>query len=492
MIMNVMMYLFLDRNTLKLLYLKKSFMGQFEVAIFQKTHLVEILQNGTIANTDVVASAIKEALTAAQKSNGNGKDVTLILPQNAFGFFRTEVPTDIAPAAIQSFIRDKARTALNIDVDATINDYIMEESADQKVISFYSLSAETYAKIQEVCSLLEIKLASIVPETLCYFKLFKKTLRKDKKEVILYARYDKEQIKGYFYDSFGLLTSDTWEENLTSKATVEQLLKEQAEKYEKEGKKINRLILSGEESENVRQDTFTKEIGVWTNPLKRIIPNFYDEYLKMLVVTPPAPFPVLTYDACLGAFIMFEANKNFTFLRPAAKKSQRSRPSFSLSGMPVKEFIIFLLSFGLSFAVFIAASRGSISKLSFPKSFSIPFAQTKPSATPTPTPVKPTVTPTVAITKDEIKLKVLNGSGTAGKATEVKNILAKKGYGEILTGNADNFDYTTTEIQVKKTKPGLGEMIKNDIKANTTKVKITILNEDSAADAVVIFGTDFK
>ncbi len=487
-----MMYLFLDRNTLKLLYLKKSFIGQFEVAIFQKTHLVDILQNGTIANTDVVASAIKEALTATQKSNGNGKEVTLILPQELFSFFRTEVPTDITPGAIQSFIRDKARTTLNIDVDTSLTDYIVEESADQKVINFYSLSNETYTKLQEVCHLLELKLNSVVPETLCYFKLFKKTLRKDKKEVILYARYDKEKLKGYFYDSFGLLTSEMWEADISSKTTVEHLLKEQAEKYEKEGKKINRLILSGEESENVRQDTFTKEIGVWTNPLKRIIPNFYDEYLKMLVITPPAPFPVLTYDACLGAFIMFEANKNFTFLRSAAKKSRSARPSFSLSGMPIKEFIIFLLSFGLSLAVFIAASRGGISKLSFPKSFSIPLAQAKPTPTPAPSPVKPTVTPTVAIAKDEIKLKVLNGSGTAGKATEVKNVLAKKGYGEILTGNADNFDYVTTEIQVKKTKPSLGEMIKNDIKANTTKVKITTLNEDAAADAVVIFGTDFK
>ena len=109
-----------------------------------------------------------------------------------------------------------------------------------------------------------------------------------------------------------------------------------------------------------------------------------------------------------------------------------------------------------------------------------------------PTIAPPPATPTPNFKKEDVKIKILNGSGIKGKATEIKEILRKKGYAEILTDNADNFDYTVTEIQVKGDKKQLGEMIKEDLKDYITSPKITTLDDKEASDLVLIFAADFK
>ena len=484
-----MIYLSLDKDGLKLLYLKRSFMGQYEVSTFEKKHSTDLLQEGKVLNVDVVASAIKEGINSVVGTNQNGKEIYLVLPQKAFSFFRTEVPADIAPTALASFIKDKARATLNIDLDSSLYDSFIEENGGQKKITFYAMDQTTWASYQQVFNLLELKVFTVLPDTLAYFKLFKKTLRKDKKENILYARYEKASVTGYLYDSYGLVSPDIWVEELTDKKTAEAVLKSKTEEYEKEDKKINRLILSGEESEAVRQDTFTKEVGVWTNPLKRIIPNFYEEYTKMLVVNNNKAFPILTFDADFGAFIFSQENKNFSFLKNSAKaaKTPRSLPKVRL---PVKELLIFVASFAVSLLILLGLSRTSLKSLPVNLAFNL----NKPSSTPSPqpSPTTPPASPTPSLKREDMKIKVLNGSGTAGKATEVKDVLKKKGYGDILTGNADNFDFTATEIQIKASKKDLESMLKEDLKDHTTKIKVSTLPEKDPADAVITFGTDFK
>ena len=109
-----------------------------------------------------------------------------------------------------------------------------------------------------------------------------------------------------------------------------------------------------------------------------------------------------------------------------------------------------------------------------------------------PTVIPPTATPTPNFKKEDVKITILNGSGVKGKATEIKEILKNKGYTEIVTDNADNFDYKITEIQVKKDKKQLGDMIKNDLKDYVATPKISVLDDKEAADLVLIFAADFK
>ena len=480
-----MVYLFLDKNRIKLLNLKKNLFGQQETLFFEKHHEVTLLDKGKVANSDVLASAIKEAFTLAAKSPIKERDIFLILPQESFHFLRTDIPADIAPSALHSFIKDKARSIFPVELETCYGDYFVKEHEGQKVITFFALDKESLDGFKKSFALLDLKVYKLLPDTLAYFKLFEKTLRKEKKETIFYVDYDRKHLVGYVFDSFGLITPERWSHEIKNGETVEELLKKKVLEFEERKHKPNRIILSGNDSEHIRQDTFTKSVGAWTNPLKRIIPNFYQEYVKQLVVDPKTNLSILQFDVCFGAFIFNQENKHFMVLkRDFGKKSERAvrLPKVSLPG---KEIMLFIASFSLSFLVFSVLSRTQLNVNSILKRF-------EPTATPTLTPPPPTPTPTLSMKKDEVKIKILNGSGTAGKASEVKDILKNQGYQEILTGNADTFDYEQTEINTKKGLSGLSNILQDDLKDYTKTIKKGVLKEEEAADVVIIIGKDFK
>ena len=206
----------------------------------------------------------------------------------------------------------------------------------------------------------------------------------------------------------------------------------------------------------------------------------------MLIPKDGKAFPILTYDVCFGAFILSEENKSFSLLKNGInlKKKNFSMPKI---GLPKKEIVLFVSSFVISFLLFILISKSKIN-LTTPNFLS----KSNKVATVSPTVIPPSPTPTPSFKKEEIKIKILNGSGVRGKATEIKDLLKAKGYADIVTGNADNFDFKVTEIQVKKDKSQLGNMIATDLKDYISSPKISVLDDKETADAVLIFAADFK
>ncbi len=480
-----MLYVFLDQKQIKILLLKKTMLGQFEASFFAKKHEVDFLSNGSVNNLDLLASALKEGLT--QLGAQQEKQVFLILPQESFVFLKAEVPVDIGSSAVTSFIQDKARASLRVDLDNYFYDYFLKEVDQRRQVTFYAIEADRLEKYFETFNLLGLKVTSLLPESLSLFKLFEKTLRPEKKENILYVDFTKGELSGYIYDSGGLYSDEKWVESLSTEETLQQALKTRKEELEQKGIKLNRIILAGDESENVRQDTFTKEVGVWTNLLKRIIPDFYQESLKLLVVKTGSPFPILAYDVCFGAFVFSQENKGFHILKNPFKMKKRR---ISLSGFPLfrREVLIFLVSAILSFGVFLGLSKLNWSGVKLPN-LSTTIGQIKPSLTPTKIPS----TPTPSIKKEELKIKILNGSGTAGKASTLKDLLVEKGYQEIVTGNADNFDYKQTIIQTKKSLAAAGQQIAKDIRDSVASPKLdpTLIATDPS-DVIITIGSDFK
>ncbi|MFN4212347.1 MAG: LytR C-terminal domain-containing protein [Microgenomates group bacterium] len=477
-----MVYLFIDEYNIKLLSLKKTVFGQQEVAFFQKKHETQLLKEGRIISVDLLASAIKEGLSLASPSSINEKDVCLILPQNSFLFTRCQVPSDIASSAVEAFVKDKARATISSNLDETINDFFVVSSEKENVVSLYAIKIEDFENFNQVFSLIDLKIKAIIPDTLAYFKLFEKTLRREKKETIFYVSFDNNSLSGYLFDSLGLLDQKRWLANLEN-TKAEEVLKNKINQFNEQNLKLNRIILSGAASEKVRQDTFTKAVGVWTNPLKKIISTFYGNYLKLLIVNENKPFPLLDLDVCFGAFIFSVENKNFSLLKkPTLSSKLKKTSSFPSISLPKKELVIFVGSFLLSFLFFLF-----ISNMKPKLNLSLPTATPTPTVTPT-----ATATPTPSFKKEELKIKVLNGSGVRGKAGQVKEILKDKGYGEVLTDNADNFDYKVTQINVKKDKTQAASFIQNDLKDYTPAPKIGELSEKEIADVVIIIGADFK
>ena len=399
-----MIYLFIDKNQIKLLHLKKSLLGQYEASFVEKEFEIDLLENGAIKNIDVMASSIKEGLQRLHRGFDN--HIFLILPQNSFSFIKADVPKDIAPSAIDAFILDKVRSTLTIDINNCFCDYFLNDVDNQKQVNFYSINNDILESYIETFNLLNLKLVFILPETLAIFKLFEKTLRKEKKENILYVSSDKLKIYGFLFDTGGLNNDERWQIDIKDSKKLEDIIKEKSAQYEEKGIKLNRIILSGSESENIRQDIFTKNVGIWTNPLKRIIPNFYQDYIKMIVTQSDKSFPILSLDMCFGAFIFAQENKDFNILKKPKKGGKKVRAGGINIPIFTKEFFIFFIALVVSFSIFYL-----ISQINF-KNIKLPLL-----SKPTPTPVKkPTPTPTPVIDKKELKIKILNGSGIPGIA----------------------------------------------------------------------------
>ena len=493
--MILMIYLLLNENQIKILYLKKTLLGHYDIVFYEKKYQMSFLKNGQLINPDLTASAIKEALTLISPQKIKDREVTLILPQSSFEFIRSDVPDDMAPSVLEAYIREKARAQIKAELDNCYYDHMLVESEDKRQIIFYALDNDIFLKFTEPFNLLDLKVKTAIPETLSYYKLFEKTLRKEKKENIFYVSYDGATAQGYVYDSYGLLEDAKWKKELKEKDTIEDVLNAKATELEKKGVKLNRLILSGEESENIRQDTFTKNVGVWTNPLKRIMPHFYSDYLKMFTSANNKTIPYLQFDACIGAFILATENRDFNLFKRRLNNFQYKTYKSQGFEFPWKAIGLFALVFAITVGGIYGLSRINwngmsginLGAITSSLSFAEPTATPAPTAVPTNTP-----TPTPELAREDVRVRVLNGSGTAGKATEVRDILREAGYSDILTGNADSFDYEQTEVQIKEEFEEYFGTIQSDLSEYVEVNEAETLDEDDAADVVIIIGTDFE
>jgi len=490
-----MLYIYIGQHIIKVLHVSKSLLGQYSVQQAEKKFSVQLIKAGKVAHIDIVASAIKEVISHLTGGAAKEKQISLILPQEAFYFSRSEVPNDMAASAIASFMKEKARSVLPLHLDSVYYDFVGAENENKRIVSLFAVEESTVQGYKDTLQLVDLQLTSLLPDTLTYYKLFEKTLRKGKIEHILYGSYEDDLISAYLFDSFGLLEKEAFSAKLVQGKGVEEPLKKIGSEYEEKHQKINRLILSGSLSDSVRQDTFTKDVGIWTNPLKRILPHFYGDYLKMLVTLDAKPFPILQFDACFGALIFSLENRGFSLLKNkfspslAVMNQVVQKKSFSMPGIRIsKEVVLFIVSFVGSFLIFTLLTQ---SPAGFNMRLPNLIAKAKPTATPTPIPL-PSPTPTPEINMDIIKVKILNGSGTVGKAGDVKTVMKEKGYKDIVTGNADTFDFKTTEIAVKKGKEYIGSFVLKELIDFAKNAKVTVLDEKENADIVVTVGKDFK
>lgn len=494
-----MLYIYLDTHQIKLLQLKKSLLGSYEAAFYKKIFDTDLLENGLPKNIDVINSAVKKTLELIPETPLRDRDVTLIIPQPLFLFFRADMPVDITTSVVDSYVKEKLQTELKMNPEDCYYSYFIQESENQKKIIFYGIQKDTFQSISQPFTLLELKLQSIIPESLAYYKLFEKTLRVNKKETIWFVNYDNTSLNGYVYDSFGLLEPDRLSYTISDGEKIEKILQKKASEYTAKNIKLNRLILSGQKAEKVRQDTFTKDVGVWTNPLFRIIPHFYNDYLKLLQHE-KAPVPILEHDVMLGAFIFSLENKQFSLVqrKKTTQAFVKSATEMTTKKMPWRGIILFIISFVITFIGLYFLSKmnifGKMSGFKLP-TFSAPalFTKNTPTPEPSPTPEGPTPTTVPQIDRATVRIKVLNGSGIPGKASDVKEFLNSKGYEEILTGNADAFDYETTVVQIRaENNSELKALISEDIASQVSKPTFEALDEEEASDIVILVGTDFK
>lgn len=133
----------------------------------------------------------------------------------------------------------------------------------------------------------------------------------------------------------------------------------------------------------------------------------------------------------------------------------------------------------LAFGVVAAVRKGSTPE---PSPTPSPLATPAPSPSPTPEPV----------VMSDLQVNVLNGSGVPGEAGKVAKLLEELDIVEPDTGNAENYDYTTTYVSLK---PNLPTSVYDSIKsvlADYTVMQGDPLEEDHDYDVVVIVGVSSK
>ncbi len=103
---------------------------------------------------------------------------------------------------------------------------------------------------------------------------------------------------------------------------------------------------------------------------------------------------------------------------------------------------------------------------------------------PTPTPISEEVD------LSEYNLRVLNGSGIAGEAGRVANLLSEAGFSNPNAANANNQNYTDTIIEHKETvsKAAIDEIVSALEDTYTVEISNELIDEDEEYDVVVIVG----
>lgn len=122
---------------------------------------------------------------------------------------------------------------------------------------------------------------------------------------------------------------------------------------------------------------------------------------------------------------------------------------------------------------------------------------TEPTEAPTPTETETdaekekSATSSSKLKLNKYKIWILNGSGKAGEAKKLADLLADKGFNIIKTGNADNYDYENTFIKAKeKIEQEFTDKIKEELKDEYKIAKDENLEATESADVIIIIGKE--
>lgn len=102
----------------------------------------------------------------------------------------------------------------------------------------------------------------------------------------------------------------------------------------------------------------------------------------------------------------------------------------------------------------------------------------------------PEASAAATVDKSAAKLRILNGGGKAGAASEAKDFLESKGWDVASLGNADSYDFTQTVVRLKAKFSSLGSVLIADLSSKySTQSTSEVLEASSTADIEVIVGS---
>lgn len=145
-------------------------------------------------------------------------------------------------------------------------------------------------------------------------------------------------------------------------------------------------------------------------------------------------------------------------------------------------FITALLAGGVAVAGFLYVSQKK------PQKVPAPHELPTPAVTIMPTEPVASSSATGTVDVSSLSVQILNGSGIAGEASRVRDDLKKVGFTNFSLGNADSYDFTDTQVQVKENADaGLFKTIQEALSNYTTVEKDPLLKTNTY-DVVITVG----
>jgi hypothetical protein len=185
-------------------------------------------------------------------------------------------------------------------------------------------------------------------------------------------------------------------------------------------------------------------------------------------------------DNTQGESFFTRSRRTYTY-ESAKGSSNKRRVILIIVGI----LILFAL---IGIAIFATGGKGELEKDLTPTPT---IQQNPPTSSPSPTP-KAQKTPTPTATKldrSNISIEIQNGNGEKGVASKASSYLKGLGYKIESTGNADNFNYDKTVIEIKASDKQYLDQLKSDLAKNYSVGSTSAtLSLKESADAVVIIG----
>jgi len=431
---------------------------------------------------DIWALYLKKLLEDSGLPKTRKLNAQIILAERFFDFARLDIPLDIPSEAVSDYVENQLHTLFTTISPTDSHKYVLSTVRGKTTANIYVLTSQNKQTIDTLLDFFDINAQAFYPESLLLFETFNHTLNTTKKERVFFLEFEPQTSTGLYFDANGLVENTVL---IISSADIEKDLKA----LNKSDNKPTRLVLSGTKSLDIRQDSFTKTIGIWTNPLHRILA---DSELSTIAQQYLLETSIVTYarEIVLLSHLGKKTSNEIALIpNQLVKKPQQMRAPSSTHVKKVVTITILLgLSAGISFFILRTALTHPIS-LSVPTVKMPQLLSTKPTVTPLPKPtqaLKPSPTPSLAA--KDIPLILENGEGSAGLANTYKLRLEEKGYTITRLDNADNYEYSKTVIQTNS--KAIFDRIAKDL-ASYLSGKPTY-EKISSATTTIVLGADSK
>lgn len=103
----------------------------------------------------------------------------------------------------------------------------------------------------------------------------------------------------------------------------------------------------------------------------------------------------------------------------------------------------------------------------------------------------PSITPVPTVSPQDVKVRVLNGSGVKGAAAKIAASLEEQKFKVVETGNAPSFAFTKTEVHYKIDSKAKMDLIRKSLKEEVSfGTAQASLSEDDEADVEIVIGKE--